>query len=241
MRCCEHLTVENNEPRVICYASRSLSDVERRYSQTEKEALALVWSCERFHVYLGGIEFSLVTDHKPLEVIYGKRSKPSARIERWVLRLQQYSFRVVYRPGTSNIADALSRLTDTFGKSTGLKSDTNLAEEYIQFVAEEDALSAIPIQVIEKASDTDDTDADLEKIRQAVKSGNWDQCCTSLKALKDEITTVGRIVLRGTRIIMPKALQKKTILLAHEGLQGITKTKARLRTKVWWPSMDRAV
>lgn len=102
---------QNGERRVVYYASRVLSDVERRYSQTEKEALALVWACERFHVYLGGIEFDLITDHKPLEVIYGKRSKPSARIERWVLRLQGYNFRVVYRSGQSNIADALSRLT----------------------------------------------------------------------------------------------------------------------------------
>ena len=58
--------------RAVCYASKSLSGVERRYLQTEKEALALVWSVERFHVYLLGRdpEFELVTDHKPLEVIY---------------------------------------------------------------------------------------------------------------------------------------------------------------------------
>ena len=95
----------------------------------------------------------------------------------------------------------MSRLNDSFEKSTCLDSETNVAEEYVRFVAEQDALCAIPIGVIEKASDTD---ADLEKIRQAVKSGNWNQCCTSLKAVKDEITTVGRIVLRGTRIIIPK-------------------------------------
>ena len=68
--------------RAVCYASKSLSAVERRYSQTEKEALALVWSVERFHVYLLGREFELVTDHKPLEVIYSPKSKSSARIER---------------------------------------------------------------------------------------------------------------------------------------------------------------
>lgn len=122
--------------------------------------------------------------------------------------------------------------------TAGLHSETNLTEDYVRFVAEQDALCAIPIQMIEKASDTD---ADLEKIRQAVKSGNWNMCCTSLKAVKDEITFVGQVVLRGTRIIMPKALQQKTISLAHEGHQGITKTKARLRTKVWWPLMDKAV
>ena len=51
--------------RVISYAARSLSDVERRYSQTEKEALALVWACDRFSMYVTGETFELETDHKP--------------------------------------------------------------------------------------------------------------------------------------------------------------------------------
>lgn len=55
----------------VCYASRSLTDCERRYSQTEREALGLVWACERLHPYLYGQQFDLFTDDKPLEVIYG--------------------------------------------------------------------------------------------------------------------------------------------------------------------------
>ena len=74
--------------RVISYASKSLSAVEKRYLQTEKGTLAVVWASERFHVYLYGIEFELYTDHRPLETIYSSRSKPCARIERWILRLQ---------------------------------------------------------------------------------------------------------------------------------------------------------
>ena len=103
---------KNGERRAICYASRTLSNVERRYSQTEREALALVWACERFHLYVYGLpKFDLVTDHEALKVIYSRKSKPSARIERWVLRLQPYNYQVCYVPWRKNIADALSRLT----------------------------------------------------------------------------------------------------------------------------------
>ena len=76
------LQEQKGENRVISYASRGLSDVKRRYSQTENEAQGIVWACERFHVYLYGVDFELWTDHKPLEFIYSVCSRPSARIER---------------------------------------------------------------------------------------------------------------------------------------------------------------
>jgi hypothetical protein len=66
--------------RVIAYASRCLTNVERRYSQTED--VALVWACERFKLYVYDPKFELETDHKPPQYIYNTSSKPSAQLER---------------------------------------------------------------------------------------------------------------------------------------------------------------
>ena len=61
---------ESTEPRIVAYSRRALTPVERRYSQIEREALAIVWVCERFHLYLYGSEFELRSDHKPFEQIF---------------------------------------------------------------------------------------------------------------------------------------------------------------------------
>ena len=92
------------------YASRKLTDTELRYSQFEREALGVYWACKRFYLYLIGIEFEILTDHKPLVSVLGAKSKPqSARIERWLLQLQQYSYTIMHIPGKANRADILSR------------------------------------------------------------------------------------------------------------------------------------
>jgi len=75
-------TPGQNNRQVVAYASRSLSDVERRYSQTGKEVLAIVWAIKWLHLYLHGKQFTLYTDCKSVQTIFSNaRSKPPARIE----------------------------------------------------------------------------------------------------------------------------------------------------------------
>lgn len=131
--------------RVISYASWSLTDYERKYSQTEKEALALVYACKRFKYWLFGIEFELVTDHKALECIFAPRSKPCSRIERWVLRLQTFKYRVIYESGKSNIADPLSRLF----KANNNEGEKSRCEDEL-FIAYELRRKAYPEQCLSK-------------------------------------------------------------------------------------------
>ena len=79
-------------------------------------------------------------------------------------------------------------------------------------------------------------------MKNCVKSESWDRCTlTSYVQVKDELCTYGELLLRGTRIVVPKVLRDKVVRLAHEGHQGIVKTKYRLRSKVWWPGMDKDV
>lgn len=228
------IQTQNGVDKPIYYASRSLSDVERRYSQTEKEALALVWSCERFHQYIFGMEFLLETDHKPLEFIYSKRSKPSLRIERWVLRLQSYHFKVKYRPGSQNIADPLSRLVKQNEQS---KTHKDEIEDYIYFVTKESVPNALTPREIEEVAAGD---SEMTQLRECIRTDKWENCPSqAYKIVKDELTCLGKLVLRGSRIVIPEKFRDKVIDIGHEGHQGIVKTKERLRTKVWWPGIDK--
>ena len=101
--------------RPIAFASRTLTSAEKKYSQLDKEGLAVVFAVKKSHQFLYGRHYTIYTDHKPLLGIF-KCDKPvpltvSGRIQRWILTLAAYEYDLVYRPGKENgNADALSRL-----------------------------------------------------------------------------------------------------------------------------------
>ena len=106
---------EQGVERPVAYASRTLSQAERNYSQLEKEALALIFGTKRFHNYIYGRSFILYTDHKPLQGLLNESKAiptlASARIQRWALTLATYQYKIVYKKGSEiSNADGLSRL-----------------------------------------------------------------------------------------------------------------------------------
>lgn len=177
----------------------------------------------------------MVTDHKPLEVIFGVKSRPCARIERWVLRLQSYKYRVIYKPGKNNIADPLSRLvvdtnvTESFDEGT---------EEYVNWIVNESTPVAMKLSEIQEQSLLD---AEIQAVKTGIYEDQWTDEIKLFKIFSTELCFAGDILLRGTRIILPKVLRMKALELAHEGHPGMSVMKRRLRSKLWWPKMDENV
>lgn len=200
------LQVRNGEEKVVAYAIRSVLDVERRYCQTEKEALGIVWVCEHFYPYIYGTNFELRTDHKPLVFIFSSKSKPSARIEKWILRLQPFDFTLKHIEGKTNITDCLSKLT--ISKDTS--NINHKSDEYIYFVSGSAVPCAMTPTEIELTSVRDE---ELAILRHCIDTGNWKDCPKSFLPSRYELTIFGQLILRGTRIVIPKELSCHKLLL----------------------------
>ena len=102
--------IQDGQP--IAFASKSLMDTETCYANIKRELLAIIYGCEKFHMYLYGRTFVVETDHKPLEMISLKNlTVAPACLQRMLLHLQQYDLVITYQPGREMLlADALSCL-----------------------------------------------------------------------------------------------------------------------------------
>ena len=109
-----HVLPDGSE-KPIAFASRTLSSSEKNYCQLEKEALSLVFGVKKFHQYLYGLKFTLITDHKPLLAILGpKKGIPplaAARLQCWAILLSAYNYDIQLKSTSAHAnADGLSHL-----------------------------------------------------------------------------------------------------------------------------------
>ncbi|KFD59941.1 hypothetical protein M514_07281 [Trichuris suis] len=225
----------------IAFASRLLTDVEKRYSKVDKEALGIVFGVTKFAQYLYGRRFTLKTDHKPLERILGDhRELPivaTNRLSRWALILGTYEYTVEYVAGNRNApADALSRLavhsvdvTPTELQRSGQLLNIRLADlpvtkQQLRQHSLKDAQISDVIKYLERGWPCRRNDIS-EEIRPFAER-------------REELSYEDRILLWQGRIVIPKTLRPAVLQMIHDGHPGICAMKSIARFYVWWPGLD---
>ena len=235
-----HVYSDGSE-KPIAYASRSLTKAERNYSQIEREALSIVWGIKKFHNYLYLNKFTLITDHKPLTIIFNPSkalpSVASARIQRWAIFLMSYQYIIQYRSTTKHgNADALSRLP----------MDVQEKESRFNVIAELqlNELQELHISAEENATETR-KDPILQRVTQYVKTG-WPRKCKDAEIIpyfrcRNEFSVDSDCLMRGVKVTIPTKLQQQILELLRETHPGMIRTKALARSYVWWPGITEAI
>ena len=230
--------MEDGEEKPVAFASRSLSAVEKRYSQLDKEALAIVFGVTKFRQYLLGRHFYVVSDHKPLLYLFGEsRAVPplaSARLQRWALTLSAYSYSIMHKPGKDHAnADVLSRLPlPDAPAEVPVPGDTVLLMEHLQ-------ASPITAAQIKRWTERDPV---LSKVQEFVMTG-WpsDEASEELRPFRSrklELSVENGCLLWGRRVVVPPQGREKVIEELHAGHPGASRMTHLARSFVWWPGMD---
>ena len=221
----------------IAFASRTLTGAERNYSQIEKEALAPVFGLKRFHVYLYGLIFTLVTDHKPLQTILGpKKGIPTvtaARLQQWAWILSAYRYKIEFRLTNQHAnADGLSRLPIPDADLVEASADPT--------VFNISQLQALPVNVTKLRTATA-ADPLSSKVYRYTRSGWPEQIPDALRPFhrrQHELTLEEGCILWGIRVLIQKRLQEKLLEELHTDHPGVTRMKSIARSYMWWPKLD---
>lgn len=225
----------------IAMASRTLHSHERRYSQLDKEAAAIMFGITKFHNYLMGRHFRIVTDHKPLLGIFDPK-KPmsnmlSPRLTRIAIALTSYSYEIEYKPGPQiGNADSLSRWPQPVPE----ESEQQLYEILLMAETPED----FPYDVERIASETR-RDKTLSQVVYYIQRG-WpvrvnDKDIRPFWLNRLELSLQDDCILLGCRVVVPKPLRSAVLKMLHRTHAGIVHTKALARSYVWWPHLNEEI
>lgn len=235
---------EGGKHRIISFASKSLTQTERRYAQTQREALAVVWGTEHFYYYLLGRKFTIRTDAQGIAYIFNRNGDAPKRIMRraegWAMRLDAFDFEIEYVKGRDNIADPSSRL---YSGTDEAYADAEAPCEIAQITINDPAEiifddEHLPVLEIAYHTARDET---LKAVSSALETDEWGPELNRFKAVADELHESNGILMRQGLAVIPSKLTNKALALAHKGHPGMTKMKSILRERVWWPSMGSAV
>ena len=235
-----------NHWKPVQFASRSLTSCERRYSNIEREALGITWACERFKDFLlGGDQFVILTDHKPLLTLLGKKplDELTPRIQRFRMRLLPFAYRIEHVAGKEfYVPDLLSRAMEKPEEREEGKDvlDRDEVEYYVNCVAAPN-VSDVRLEALLQAQKNDN---DITRVKQYVLEG-WprkvDWALGAYQKLKTELWVKDEVLMFKKRVVVPRALQEDVLNRIHEGHGGEQRSMSRARECVWWPGITSRI
>lgn len=242
------LSIKTSEgvEKPVAYFSRTLSPTEVKYSQVEKEALAIVFGVKKCNQYLYGRRFTLCTDHKPLISIFGpKKGLPvfaASRLQRYALFLSGYIFDIKYVKSVSHgNADALSRLPLQVPHPME-SNDFQWQGTYLNCIFE----SSVPL-TFEHVKVETQKDPILHKVCSYVLHG-WPSFLPEERGdmlpyfqRKEELTVEMGILMWGYKVVVPNSMRDYVLKELHCSHMGIVKMKSVARSYIWWPNIDQNI
>lgn len=231
----------------IEFTSRALTDAETRYAQIEKELLAIVFACIKFHQYIYGRPVTVQSDHKPLESVFQKTiASTTPRLQRMLLRLLEYNISVQYTPGREmHIADTLSR--SYLREEPPSRVEREIAEDTVISISTIIADAPVSNSRLDKIRQECARDEEIQLLREYLHngfpgdnsklSGNLRQ----YRALASDLYEQDGLILHNNRIVIPSGMQKDILFRIHEGHLGMDKCKALARSAVFWPGINQDI
>ena len=230
--------------RPIANVSKTLNSAQRNYSQIQKEALSIIFALSKYHHYLYGRKFILVTDHKPLLSLFGPCSETpklaANRLARWALTLSQYDYTIEYRNTKHHgNADALSRLPtgpdDIFdGEEMENNTDTVCV---IQSINQRNRKNELQQET--------NRDPTLSTVKRYTIEG-WpnhieNDNVSDFKRFSESLSVVHDCLTHGNRVVIPTTMRRKVLDILHHGHFGMQRMKQLARSSVYWPRIDQEI
>lgn len=254
---------EKRKVRVIEYASKLLTKIQKNYPHFQKEILGIVSAVKHFRSYLIYHKFTILTDLKTAGSIIQKsisgHTKEVKRHDRWMMDMREFTYDIKHLPGCLNIADALSRLAtvttmhevvDELGEKDQLDGEEN-GNFWTKEKLETQKRCCVVCNVIAKEKWTiscnevcDETlnDPEMQQVISQLERREENLIDKKWKHEKLPLwINDDGLLIKGHMIVLPRTLRLRAIRIAHATHMGKDSTVALLKQYVFWPGMTSDV
>jgi len=225
---------QNQHP--VIYISRKLTPTEQNYSQTEREALSIVWAVKRLHKFLFGHHFEIITDHRALKFIFHPFNATSnvqaAKLQRWSITLSAYDYSIINKPASELIvADFLSR---------NFKNNGNYKHVNFLFKTNKETSFLLNCKLFKSIMNSEP----YIMLKNHIMNGQAELLNEEFRKMKPiyhQLSVKEDFIFVGSKLFIPPEMVPYILNHLHESHLGILATKKLARRYYFWFNMTKTI